>query len=53
MENIEKVSQNTEKTTPPNEMYAKTKAYQDFINVLSQIIEKHGAEVLSELDHAK
>lgn len=53
MENIEKVSQNTEKTTQSNEMYAKTKAYQDFINVLSQIIEKHGAEVLSELNHAK
>ncbi|CAK7082563.1 hypothetical protein KQI38_21020 [Tissierella carlieri] len=53
MENIEKVSQNTEKTTQPNEMYAKTKAYQDFINVLSQIIEKHGSEVLNELNHAK
>ena len=39
MENIEKVSENTEITTQPNEMYAKTKAYQDFINALSQIIE--------------
>ena len=53
MENIKKVSQNTEETTPPNEIYAKTKAYRDFINVLSQIIEKHGAEVLSELNHTK
>ena len=53
MENITKVSQNTVETTPPNEIYAKTKAYRDFINVLSQIIEKHGAEVLSELNHTK
>ena len=53
MENIEKVSENTEKITQPNETYAKTKAYQDFVNVLSQIIEKHGAEVLNELNHAK
>lgn len=53
MENIEKVSENTEKITQPNETYAKTKAYQDFINVLSQIIEKHGTEVLNELNHAK
>ncbi|SNS68424.1 hypothetical protein SAMN05446037_10178 [Anaerovirgula multivorans] len=43
MENIKNVSENTVKTAPPNEPYAKTKAYQDFINVLSQIIEKHGA----------
>ncbi|WP_312072164.1 hypothetical protein [Anaerotignum propionicum] len=27
-----------------------TKAYQDFINVLSQIIGKHGAEVLDEIN---
>ena len=35
--------------TPPNS-YDKTIAYQDFINVLSQIIEKHGAGVLDEIN---
>ena len=53
MENIKSVSPNTDKTTPPTEIYAKTKAYQDFINVLSQIIEKHGAEILNEINHTK
>lgn len=53
MENIESISNNTAKTTVHNEKYAKTKAYQDFINVLSQIIEKHGAEVLIEINRAK
>ncbi len=53
MENIKSISENTAKTTVPNEKYAKTKAYQDFINVLSQIIEKHGAEVLAEINRAK
>ncbi|MFZ5975896.1 MAG: hypothetical protein ACOYU3_10945 [Bacillota bacterium] len=51
MENIKSISENT--ATTPNEKYAKTKAYQDFINVLSQIIEKHGAEVLDEINRAK
>ena len=53
MENIKSISPNTDKTTSPDEMYPKTKAYQDFINVLSQIIEKHGAEVLNEINHTK
>ena len=53
MENIKNTAENTTKTTLPNEEYAKTKAYQDFINVLSQIIEKHGAEVLNEINGAK
>ena len=50
MENIKSISENTAKATASNEKYAKTKAYQDFINVLSQIIEKHGAEVLDEIN---
>lgn len=53
MENIKGISENTAKTTTSNEKYAMTKAYQDFINVLSQIIEKHGAEVLIEINRAK
>ena len=53
MENIQGISENTAKTTTPNEKYAMTKAYQDFINVLSQIIEKHGAEVLNELNRVE
>ena len=35
-----------------NHTFEKTKAYQNFINVLSQIIEKHGAEVLGEINRA-
>ena len=53
MENIKSISENTAKTATPTEKHAKTKAYQDFINVLSQIIEKHGAEVLAEINRAK
>lgn len=53
MENIKSISENTAKTATPNEKHAKTKAYQNFINVLSQIIEKHGAEVLAEINRAK
>ena len=53
MENIKSISENTAKTATPNEKHAKAKAYQDFINVLSQIIEKHGAEVLAEINRAK
>jgi len=40
----------TVKTTPPDDKYANSKSFQDFINVLSQIVEKHGAEVLNEID---
>lgn len=45
---------NTETTveaTLPKELYAAraSKSFQDFIKVLSQIIEKHGADVLDEI----
>ncbi|EME8244311.1 hypothetical protein LBW08_002542, partial [Enterococcus faecium] len=53
MENINSISENTATTTTPDEVRTKTKAYQDFINVLSQIIEKHGAEVLTELGRSR
>ena len=52
MENINCISANTATTTALDEARTKTKAYQDFINVLSQIIEKHGAEVLNEINSA-
>lgn len=52
MENINGISANTATTTALDEARTKTKAYQDFINVLSQIIEKHGAEVLNEINSA-
>ena len=52
MENINGISANTATTTALDEGRTKTKAYQDFINVLSQIIEKHGAEVLNEINSA-
>lgn len=50
MENVKETSNNAPKTPAPNQTFEKTKAYQDFINVLSQIIEKHGAEVLGEIN---
>ena len=55
MENIKNLSQTTLDTTLLNEMYATTttKSFHDFINVLSQIIEKHGAEVLNELNRVE
>jgi flagellar biosynthesis chaperone FliJ len=52
MENIKNMSNNAPNTATPNQSFEKTKAYQDFINVLSQIIEKHGAEVLGEINRA-
>ena len=55
MENIKNLSQNTVEVAQPHSINApaKTKSYQDFINVLSKIIEKHGAEVLNELNSAE
>ena len=55
MENIKKLSETTVDTTLPHEMYATTaaKSFQDFIKVLSQIIEKHGAEVLNEINRVE
>ena len=55
MENIKNLSQTTLDTTLPHEMYATTaaKSFQDFIKVLSQIIEKHGAEVLNEINRVE
>lgn len=50
MENIKNAPDNTATATAPPKSYEKTKAYQDFINVLSLIIEKHGAEVLEEIN---
>ena len=49
MENIKNAPNPTATAAIPPNSYEKTKAYQDFINVLSQIIEKHGAEVLNEI----
>ena len=51
MENIKNAPNPTDTVVTPPNSYEKTKAYQDFINVLSQIIEKHGAEVLEEINH--
>ena len=53
MENIKNTLDHTATAAVPPKSYEKTKAYQDFINVLSQIIEKHGAEVLNEINHEK
>ena len=52
MENIKNIPNNAPKAPAPNQTFEKTKAYQDFINVLSQIVEKHGAEVLGEINRA-
>lgn len=51
MENIKNAPNPTATATTPPNSYEKTKAYQNFINVLSQIIEKHGTEVLNEINH--
>ena len=53
MENVKHIPNDAMKTPAPNHIFEQTKAYQDFINVLSQIIEKHGAEVLNELSGTK
>ena len=55
MENIKNLSETTVDTTLPHDMYATTaaKSFQDFIKVLSQIIEKHGAEVLNEINRVE
>lgn len=50
MENIKNAPVPTATDAAPPNSYEKSKAYQDFINVLSQIIEKHGAEVLDEIN---
>ena len=49
MENVKNIPNDALKAPAPNHTFEETKAYQDFINVLSQIIEKHGAEVLNEI----
>lgn len=43
MKNVKNISNDTAKSSTANQTFEKTKAYQDFKNVLSQIIEKHGA----------
>lgn len=50
MENIKNAPNPTAANVSPPKSYEKTKAYQDFINVLSQIIEKHGVAVLDEIN---
>lgn len=52
MGNVKIIPNDATKSPVPNQSFEKTKAYQDFINVLSQIIEKHGAEVLEEINRA-
>lgn len=49
MENVKNIPTDAIKALAPNHTFEKTKAYQDFIYVLSQIIEKHGSEVLNEI----
>lgn len=53
MENVKNIPTDAMKAPVPNHTFEKTKAYQDFINVLSQIIEKHGAEVLNKISGTK
>ncbi len=55
MENIKNLPETTVEAANPHQLYAATaaKSFKDFINVLSQIIEKHGAEVLNEINRVK
>ena len=51
MENIKHISQDTKISATSNEeIHMKTKSQQDFIHVLSQIIEKYGADTLKDLE---
>lgn len=52
MENVKKTTNDNTEAPAPNHTFEKTKAYQNFINVLSQIIEKHGADILGEINRA-
>ncbi len=55
MENIKSLSETTVETALPQELYAAraSRSFQDFIKVLSQIIEKHGADVLDEINRVE
>lgn len=55
MENIKNLPETTVETANPHHLHAATaaKSFQDFINVLSQIIKKHGAEVLNEINRGE
>jgi len=55
MENMNNLVETTLEAANPRQLYAvaAAKSFQDFINVLSQIIEKHGAEVLNEINRVK
>ena len=55
MENMNNLVETTVEPATPHQLYASTaaKSFKDFINVLSQIIEKHGAEVLNEINRVK
>lgn len=41
--------ENIEKTMPVDKKEDYTKAYQDFVNILSKIIEKYSIDILEEL----
>ena len=55
MENIKSLNEKKKKVALPQELYAAraSKSFQDFIKVLSQIIEKHGADVLDEINRVE
>lgn len=55
MENIKNLPETTVEAAIPHQLYAANaaKSFQDFINVLSQIIEKHGTEVLNEINRVE
>ncbi len=55
MENIKNLPDTTVEVANPHQLYAATaaKSFKDFINVLSQIFEKHGAEVLKEINRVE
>jgi len=55
MENMNNLAETTVEAATPHQLYAVTaeKSFQDFINVLSQIIKKHGAEVFKEINRVE
>lgn len=55
IENIKNLSETTFEAANPHQLYTAmaAKSFKDFINVLSLIIEKYGAEVLYEINRVK
>lgn len=52
MENIKRVAENTRKSTAPKEkdFQPQSQEFNIFMNTLASVVEKHGAEILKEIE---